>query len=89
MSPTEGTGLIPKPIRYRRYSALVQLVPSGIGAQTSKRKARPSGAAMAAASKLLLESMRQRLPGGVALPAADFITKLTQTVPLLLVSYMR
>ena len=67
MSPTEGTGRIPKPIRYRRYSARVQLVPRGMGAQTSRRKALPSGAAMAAASKLLLESMRPWLPGGVAL----------------------
>ena len=49
MSPTEGTGRMPRPMRYRRYSALVQLVPKGIGAQTSRRKARPSGAAMAAA----------------------------------------
>ena len=48
MSPTEGTGRIPKPMRYRRYSARVQLVPRGMGAQTSNRKARPSGAAMAA-----------------------------------------
>ena len=59
MSPTEGTGRIPKPMRYRRYSALVQLVPSGIGAQTNKRKARPSGAAMAAART------DARLPDGV------------------------
>ena len=49
MSPTEGTGRMPRPMRYRRYSARVQLVPSGIGAHTNKRKARPSGAAMAAA----------------------------------------
>ena len=49
MSPTEGTGRMPKPMRYRRYSARVQLVPKGMGAQTSKRKARPSSAAMAAA----------------------------------------
>ena len=75
MSPTDGTGRMPRPIKYRLYSARVQLVPSGMGAQTSKRKALPSGAAMAAASKLLLESMRPRLPGGLALPAADSITK--------------
>ena len=64
MSPTEGTGRMPRPIRYRLYSARVQLVPSGMGAHTNKRKALPSGAAMAAASKLLLESMRPRLPEG-------------------------
>ena len=58
MSPTEGTGRIPKPMRYRRYSARVQLVPRGMGAQTSRRKALPSGAAMAA----FLKSMRPRLP---------------------------
>ena len=86
MSPTDGIGRMPRPIKYRLYSARVQLVPKGMGAQTSNRKARPSGAAMAAASKFLLESMRPRLPGGVALPAADFITN---RAPLLLVSYLR
>ena len=85
MSVTDGTGLIPKPIRYRRYSALVQLVPRGMGAQTSNRKARPSGAAMAAASNLLLESMRPRLPGGVAL---RILSQKHKTVDLL-VSYLR
>ena len=64
MSVTDGTGLIPRPMRYRRYSALVQLVPKGIGAHTNKRKARPSGAAaMAARPMWLLEPMR--LPDGV------------------------
>ena len=63
MSGTDGTGRMPRPIKYRLYSARVQLVPSGMGAQTSKRKARPS-VAMTAASKLLLESMRPRLPEG-------------------------
>ena len=58
MSPTEGTGRIPKPMRYRRYSARVQLVPKGIGAHTNKRKARPSGAAAMAARPM-------RLPDGV------------------------
>ena len=59
MSPTEGTGRIPKPMRYRRYSARVQLVPRGMGAHTNKRKARPSGAAaMAARPMWLLEPMR-------------------------------
>ena len=67
MSVTDGTGRMPRPIKYRLYSARVQLVPSGMGAHTNKRKALPSGAAMAAASKLLLESMRPWLPGGVAL----------------------
>ena len=60
MSVTNGTGRMPRPIKYRLYSARVQLVPSGMGAQTSKRKARPSGAA---AMALLLEPMR--LPDGV------------------------
>ena len=79
MSPTEGTGRMPRPIKYRLYSARVQLVPSGMGAQTSKRKARPS-VAMTAASKLLLESMRPRLPGGVALRILAHNTKVTKPI---------
>ena len=85
MSVTDGTGRMPRPIKYRLYSARVQLVPRGMGAQTNRRKALPSGAAMAAASKLLLESMRTRLPEGRR--AADSITK--PCAHRLLVCYVR
>ena len=57
MSPTEGTGRMPRPSRYRLYSALVQLVPRGMGAHTSSRKARPS-VAMAAGRSDAAEAAR-------------------------------
>ena len=67
MSVTDGTGLTPKPMRYRRYSARVQLVPSGMGAQTSNRKARPSGAAMAARPMRLPDGVRRLSLGNYCL----------------------
>ena len=98
MSPTEGTGRIPKPIRYRRYSARVQLVPRGMGAQTSKRKARPSGAAAMAARPMRLPDGVRRLSLGnyclidateAARWAARRILSQNHKTVYLLVSYVR
>ena len=78
MSVTDGTGRMPRPIKYRLYSARVQLVPKGMGAHTNKRKALPSGAAMAAADR-----------SDRGCPAADSSSMATNRGGSLLVSYSR